>query len=220
MTAIQTLLRERNDLSNFITHFTRNVNGRTARDNLVNILTEGCLRAGSEQGMASGKGFPGQEVVCFTETPCEFLWTMVPDIPGRQMRLAPYGVIFRKGWARERGVNPVWYIDATPGHNWLTEDIARMVKAMPKGKNASGILKLTPFFEYMGDWTASGRTWKEFWWEREWRKVDDLHFALNDLVGVLAPAGEHMQIREAIAHLGGANEVRFYEPNQSLGEQR
>lgn len=222
MTTIETLLRERKDLSNFITHFTRVVNGRTARDNLLSILTEGCLRAGSEQGMASGQGFPGQRVVCFTEAPMEVAWTMVQNTRGRRIQLQPYGVVFNKRWARSQGANPVWYIDATPsGHDWLTNHVNAMINGALAGeKTATGILRLAPFFEPMGDWRALGGTQREFSWEREWRKVGDLPFTLNDLVGVLAPAGEHTQIRAAIAHLGGANEVRFYEPNQSLGEQR
>ena len=37
----------------------------------------------------------------------------------KQVNLEPFGVVFTKIWARERGVNPVWYIDATPApvHN-------------------------------------------------------------------------------------------------------
>ena len=171
--------------------------------------------------MASDQGFPGQRVVCFTEAPMEVAWTMVQNTRGRRIQLQPYGVVFNKRWARSQGANPVWYIDATPsGHDWLSNHVNAMIEGALAGeKTATGILRLAPFFEPIGDWRALGGTQREFSWEREWRKVGDLPFTLNDLVGVLAPAGEHMQIRAAIAQLGGANEVRFYEPNQSLGEQ-
>lgn len=171
--------------------------------------------------MARGRGLPDQRVVCFTEAPMEVAWTMVQNIRGRKIQLEPYGVVFSKNWARSRGANPVWYIDATPsGHNWLTNYVAAMICDTPIGENVSGIQRLTPFFEPMGDWRAIGGTRREFSWEREWRKVGDLPFTLSDLAGVLAPAGEHEQIRAAIAQVPGSDNLKFYEPNQSLGEQR
>ena len=222
MTTIETLLRERRDLSNYITHFTRDTNGRTVHDNLVNILSECCLKAGNEQGMAKGRNLPNQRVVCFTEAPMEVVWTLVQNnIWGRQVQLQPYGVVFSKIWARSQGVNPVWYIDTTPsGHDWLTNDITAMVNATVPTEFVRGILRLTPFFEPMGDWRAYGGTQKDFSWEREWRKVGDLYFTLTDVAGVLAPEGEHERIRAAIAKLPGAGTVKFYEPNQSFGEDR
>lgn len=205
----------RNDLSSFIAHFTRDggVQGN-ARDNLVNILTTGCLLAGSEQGMAKNKQFPGQAVVCFTEVPPEAYWTMVQATPGRQVQLKPYGVVFPKQWARGKGANPVWYIDTTPDRHWLTNDIKEMINSATVGEEASGILRLTPFFERMGDWRAAGGTVQEFSWEREWRKVGDFYFALGNLAGVLAPANEHTQIKAAIAGMHGADRVRCYDPTQ------
>ena len=213
--------KDRNDLSSFIAHFTRDggVHGN-ARDNLVNILTTGCLMARSEQGMAKNRHFPGQAVVCFTEVPPEGYWTMVQPTWGRQVQLRPYGVAFRKQWAREKDANPVWYVDATPGRNWLTNDIKEMINSATVGEEASGILRLTPFFEPMGDWRATGGTVREFSWEREWRKVGNLNFALVDLVGVLAPTNEHPHIKAAIAGMQGADSVSFYDPTQGLTEQR
>jgi hypothetical protein len=33
-----------------------------------------------------------------------------------------------KTWGRRQGINPVWYLDITPGHDWLTQPINRMVE--------------------------------------------------------------------------------------------
>lgn len=213
--------QSRNDLSSFIAHFTRDgsVQGN-ARDNLINILITGCLEARSEQGMAKRRGFPGQAVVCFTEVPPEIYWTMVQSTHGRQVQLKPYGVVFKKQWVREKGANPVWYIDATPGHDWLTNDINDMINGVTVGEEAGGILRLTPFFEPMGDWRATSGTVREFSWEREWRKVGDLHFALVNLVSVLAPSDEHHHIKAAIAEKCGADNISFHDPTQRIQEQR
>ena len=81
---------------------------------------------------------------------------MARDIQGRQASLSPYGVVFTKIWARQHGVNPVWYVDATPGHDWLVNHIDRLVeRAINEGRYNDEIFRLTPFFEVMGTWTNS-----------------------------------------------------------------
>ena len=221
MLTIETLLQKRTDLSTLITHFTRDTENGTACQNLLSILTEGCLRADKEQGLAANRGFPEQQVVCFTEAPMEVAWTMVQDIQGRRKNLGPYGVVFTKAWARNQGANPVWYIDATPnGRDWLTNDVNRMVSDAAVEETATRILRLTPFFEPMGDWRAKGGVRRDFSWEREWRRVGDLTFSLRDLATVLAPKHEWPLIRKAVAGLDGADTLRFFVPNQSLTERR
>jgi len=66
----------------------------------------------------------------------------------------------------------------------------------PEELAGAPILRLTPFVEQMG--TPTGIR-KEFWWEREWRHVGDLHFAPADLVVVFAPQAEHDWLRERLA---------------------
>lgn len=192
---IETLLHRRPDLSTFLVHFTRDKNGKTAHQNLVSILTDSRLKAGAKLGKAKDEDVEGQEVVCFTETPLEHSWALVEDIQGRQANLEPYGVVFTKIWAREREVNPVWYIDATVGHDWLTKDVDALIEHAMENDKGTEIFRLTPFFEIMGTWRDNQ---KEFWWEREWRKVGDLSFSWHDLVAVLAPEDEHKQLRTAL----------------------
>lgn len=204
---IEDMLHRRTDLSTFLIHFTKSTRGNnggtiSACDNLISILDPveaiGCLKAKSEQGMAKEQGFPGQKVVCFTETPLEQAWTILERVEERrEVMLEPYGVVFSKIWARQKGVNPVWYIDQTPGHDWLTNtvdemvkhDVSEIMKHDVNWQEYDGILKLTPFFESMGTWRRPSR--KEFWWEREWRKVDNLQFSWAALVAVLAPEDDH-----------------------------
>jgi hypothetical protein len=171
-----------------------------------------------------------QRVVCFSETPLEHIYSLVADIDGRRVHLEPYGVAVTKLAARRLGVNPIWYVDMTPGQNdqWAT---AHAVDAIRDAAIATGdfhntpAAKLLPFFEQMGTWPDSQ---KEFWWEREWRHVGDV---LLPLVGCIflcpeneiddfvpAIAGEHVRARnvrrrafidprwgleQIIAHLAG-----------------
>lgn len=150
-----------------------------------------------------------QKTVCFTETPLEHAWTMCADIQGRSIRFNGYGLAFTKAFARRQGVNPVWYLDITPGHDWLTKPIEQLIDgavrtATPDGAAApypatlasAPALRLAPFIDQMG--TPSG-TRKEFWWEREWRHVGDLRFTAKDLVVVFAPEHDHGALRDSLA---------------------
>lgn len=212
---IEALLHRRSDLSTFLVHLTRDTK-RPARNNLLGILSDHTIRARTALGMAQAydselKETPAsQRVVCFTETPLEHTWMMVRDIEHRQQAFKPYGVVFNKSTCRRSGCNPVWYLDITWGHDWLTTPINDLVdQAVEQSKTKMGrvkagrlaeqrIFKITPFLEQMGN--PSG-TRKEFWWEREWRKVGDFAFRPRKVVAVLAPEQEHDGMRQEIANL-------------------
>jgi len=216
MATIEDLLHRRNDLSTFVVHFTRDTPPSSAYENLLSILTGWCLRASNTYGMAKNLAdrFPEvaatQRTVCFTETPLEHAWMMCSDIDNREVQFNGYGVAFTKTFARRRGANPVWYLDITPGRDWLTNPINQMVREAEEAASPGGstpdtaglseapILRLTPFIEQMGRPGAAGRR-KEFWWEREWRHVGELHFTPNDIVVVFAPETAHAALQNALA---------------------
>lgn len=220
MATIEELLHRRTDLSTFLVHFTRDSDDESASasDNLLNILMTRRIEARSALGMAKDLAdrfeevADTQRVVCFTETPLEHAWMMCSQIQGRSIRFDGYGIAFTKAWARRRGVNPVWYLDITPGHDWLTGPITELVAEAvkqatpPRSKDPEGyllaerpILRLTPFVEQMGP-TRERR--KEFWWEREWRRVGDLVFATDDIVVVFAPEDEHEDLKNRLRSEG------------------
>jgi len=218
MTTIEELLHRRNDLSTFVVHFTRDSPSSTAYDNLLSILRVRSLEARSIYGMAKDlvSRFPDlaatQRAVCFTETPLEHAWMMCSDIEHRSMQFNGYGIAFTKTFARRNGTNPVWYLDITPGHDWLTVPITKLVQEAeaaairavglagdPSSLATAPILRLTPFIEQMGP-TSTGR--KEFWWEREWRHIGDLNFRPKDIVVVFAPENTHDALSTALSSEG------------------
>ena len=165
-------------------------------------------------------------VVCFSETPLEHVWMMCEEIEGRSNGFSPYGVAFTKAWARTRGINPVWYLDITPGHDWLTGPITEMVylaetghamawsaetqKYGPVVAAESPIARITPFIEQMG---KPGDRLKEWWWEREWRKVGNLSFSPIEVVGVLAPEQDHENLKSAVHR---SDLLKFIDPRWGL----
>jgi hypothetical protein len=203
------LLHRRSDLSTYLVHLTKSYEGKSPLDNLVSIMDSKCLQARTAYGM--GAGFEDeadfletQKVVCFSETPLEHVWMMCEEIVGRDLSLGPCGLAVSKVWGRRHGVNPVWYIDITTGHDWLTVPIDRLAdKALADGKRGgtpfknSDIALVLPFLEQMGK-PLSIR--KEFWWEREWRHVGPLFLPWPSVVALFAPEEDHETLRQRLQH--------------------
>lgn len=179
-------------------HLTRDHDGHSASENLRSILQAGSITARSAMGWArdiaselGGAAEESQRVVSFSETPLEHIYSLFADIPNRRIGLQPYGVSFTKMVARRKGVNPVWYVDMTPGRDWV---IAKALNTLREEAANSDTFadhpaaKILPFIEGMGTWPGSQ---KEFWWEREWRHVGNFNFDINEVALVLCPEAEH-----------------------------
>lgn len=162
----------------------------------------------------SGIDTSSQKCVSFTETPLEHVSLLVGDIKGRQCSFESYGVAITKKQGRMAGVNPVWYVDITPGHNWLTKYIDQLIDDAIKihAFNDSTIAKLSPFFEQMG--TQGGNYKKEFWWEREWRVNGDFFFPFTYIV--LCPEGEISEFKAITDNSSRSQHVSFVDPKWSL----
>ncbi len=184
---VRDVLNRRTDLSTFVVHLTRAREAVTAKDALLSIIDDRRLRAGQPMGWALGH--PGirlseqlkltQRVVCFSETPLEHACALFAPIANRQVKLAGYGVAFTKMTARGMGVNPVWYVEFTPGGvRPLANALNNLVEEIVRGEDVeqSSLWKVTPFIEGMGSW-GEPRRYRESWWEREWRHLGDLDIA-------------------------------------------
>jgi len=232
------LLHRRGDLSTFLVHLTR------SRDDLLAILTSRTLEARTPYGMLKTRALQNQTLaasqrcVCLTETPLEHTWMMCKEIENRAHQFSLYGLAFSKVWARREGANPVWYVDITPGHDWLMvplndlADVAQLGGALTISKDAMGkpvqptqtstvaleasqIAQIAPFIEQMG--TGDGYR-KEFWWEREWRKVGDLRFFWKNVVTAFVPEDDHMSFAAELTgqHQGLEELPPLLDPNWGL----
>jgi hypothetical protein len=205
---IRTVISRRSDLSTFIVHLTRDDNSELAKDRLKSIVQSRTIQARTAFGSAvkrlgdHNRALDSQKCVCFTETPLEYLHLLVGKIDGRQYDFRPYGVAITKKLARKAGVNPVWYVDITPGHGWLTNSIDDLISHCNGNFQTSEVSKIAPFIEQMG--TGKGGTYqpykKEFWWEREWRHVG--HFNLPAHVLLICPENDFTEF-ESLANQNG-----------------
>jgi len=224
---IEDVLASRTDLSTFLVHLTKASGATSAKDILIKIIREEKLLAGSPFGIAAKslgqEESQTQRVVCFTETPMAHLSLLTKEIEGRAIKFAPYGIAITRKQGRKQAVNPVWYIDITPGHPWLTNPLNELVsKAIASGDfNTSEISKIAPFIEQMGAGPGDPgagipRYRKEFWWEREWRHVGD--FYLPNTYIVLCPVADIPGLKAVIAEFDEESRpnVSFVDPTWSL----
>lgn len=217
---VETLLARRTDLSTFLVHLTRTKDSESGKERLIQILRDDKIKAKSAFGHAvallnaSSLDTSSQKCVCFTETPLEHVGSLLGAIDGRTCEFEPYGIAITKRQGRKGGVNPVWYVDITPGHEWLTNPLNELVQAAVDdegGFSSSSISKLTPFIEQMGRGVGYR---KEFWWEREWRHVGD--FTLPKRVIVLCPDDEQDEFRELLKEDDVGVKAKLVDPRWGL----
>jgi hypothetical protein len=222
---IEELLARRGDLSTFLVHLTRGSDGVSAKDRLKGILQDFTLKAGAPMGQAvkrlerAHQNTDSQKVVCFTETPLEHVSLLLGEIEGRRCQFEPYGLAITKKQGRARSVNPVWYVDITPGHDWLTQPLDELVNqaVLNPPFDEHPIAKLAPFFEQMGSGGRAdgGGYRKEFWWEREWRHVGDRRLPRRFLL--FCPEDEIEEFETEVGNIDQTGvRVRILDPKWSL----
>jgi hypothetical protein len=135
-------------------------------------------------------------VACFTEVPLNQIHLLVGEIPGRQIALEPYGLVFTKDFIAESGGQPAIYINSYNENLWLRESVDELFEASHRnGRFVGKIWRLLPFLNAMHEKY-------DFSWEREWRVVQDFKFKLSDLVCVILPHEGEENLKEKFARSG------------------
>jgi hypothetical protein len=217
---INDVLARRGDLATFIVHFTRKTDeGTSARENLRSILEDRTIEARNPFGPAAESvknalDRKSQRCVSFSETPLEHVYCLVSRIAKRQIHLSKYGLAFTRMTARKKGANPVWYVDITPGHEWLMNPINDLITGTVQKRKrfrTSRLSQITPFIEQMG----SGPSYrKEFWWEREWRHRGHFSFSLKEVIFGFAPEKRIAEFERYSHKLG--RRIPFVDPDWNL----
>jgi len=199
----------REDVSQFIIHLTRDNRdtfgdtGSPAEENFLSILNSRKIRAIKPHCLFNERleelPRPQREklkVACFTEVPLNQLHLLVNKIPGRRIKLEPYGFVFKKEFITEAGGQPAIYINSYNGNLWLREAIDDLFEVSCKNRKFIGkTWRLLPFINAMHEKY-------DFSWEREWRITGDLKFKLNDLVCVVLPNEDNEDLKEKLARAG------------------
>ena len=190
--------RDREDISRFLVHLTRNYEGSSSKSNLINILQYKTLSARNAHCLVMHKirrmGFSEVlkkkfNTVCFTETPLTQIKQLVSEIKGRKIQLKPYGLIFWKDDLFERGSSPAVYINAkgTSIDKFLLNEfdsIFKNVKTLKKLKSleAEHYKNIVHYYSLIN----VVKDEHDFMWEREWRHHGDFNFRYSDIVAIIA----------------------------------
>jgi hypothetical protein len=176
-------LSGREDVSRFMVHLTRDdrdeySDGGTAKSNLLAILRERRLRAIAAHCTHNKRieKLPKRlaryfDTVCFTETPLNQLHLLVREIPGRKVKLSPYGICFRKDFIGQQKGQPALYINEYESNTWLRDCLDELYDMSVSAERLKKPLwRILPFVNSMHERY-------DFSWEREWRVRGDLCFS-------------------------------------------
>ncbi|MCD6401292.1 MAG: hypothetical protein J7L73_05115 [Anaerolineales bacterium] len=198
------MIDKRSDLSRYLVHLTRDYNSKSACDNLINILKTKriearnyhCLFSPKIRTMTiSGKLKSSFKTVCFTETPLNQIKNLVSDIPKRNIKLQPYGIVFWRDQLLDKGANPAIYLNAkgTGLRDHLIKqfdtqfkDIKTLRKLKRKDDYYYEIIQYFSLINVINDKY-------DFSWEREWRFHGDLKFNYRNMVAIVCEDPEEFE---------------------------
>jgi hypothetical protein len=193
------------DMSNYVVHFTKNFNKRSAYNNMLSILHGRQITAISPFGIAY-KQAPApemQKAVCFSEVPLHRLGRIAD-------KRSKYGIVFKKDFVIHRHGNPILYAYKD---GQLHKSIRTMMKENKNDPDAK-VWDMTPFVDAPG---AYGKSTYFFEWEREWRKIGNFTFGVDDVACLIIPEELHsaavgfFQTAKA-ENIGPAYECPFIDP--------
>lgn len=183
-------VEERNDLSRFVIHLTRDDRddfddgasaaenfGAIVEDRRILALRPHCLHA----DRIPKKHRRRLSVCCFTEVPLSELHLLTRHIQGRRIELSEYGLVFSREFVVSKEAQPALYINSYGGNFWLREAADKICDIAKDNDFRKGKLwRLLPYLNAMHERY-------DFTWEREWRMRGDLEFTPGDIVCVILP---------------------------------
>ncbi|MGA2468591.1 MAG: hypothetical protein ABSH06_30150 [Thermodesulfobacteriota bacterium] len=190
--------RNRDDLSRFLVHLTRDYDGERASSNLISILRDKAINARNAHCLVMHKigqmGFSKLlktqfNTVCFTEAPLTQIRQLVLEIEGRKIQLKPYGLVFWKDDLFEKGASPAIYINAkgTSISNFLLYEFDSIFKDVERWHTLKKV-KRNHYKNIVHYYSLINvvKDKHDFLWEREWRHHGDFTFRYVDIVAIIA----------------------------------
>ncbi|MFG1270943.1 hypothetical protein [Xanthobacter flavus] len=196
----------RKDISRFIVHLTRDdtndfSNGANARRNLIKIIAKKTVYAYKPHCLFNKKLMTVDKtiaekfkVACFTETPLDQIHLLTREIPGRNVVLSPYGIVFNRSFMVKSGAQPAIYINCYNNISHYRNSAFKLFDIFVQNQK-SGLddqdLTILPLINKIDEKY-------DFSWEREWRVVGSLKFKASDIVAVILPEKGENDIKSAL----------------------
>lgn len=228
------LHHNREDLSRFLVHLTRDDGDKRAKANLISILSDRTIFACNAHCLVSAKltnmSFfrnlrASFNTVCFTETPLTQIKQIARRIRGRKTQLKPYGLVFSKDKLFDEGASPAIYINAkgTPISDFLLDEFHRIFTDIRtlndlKEAEAENHKNIVHYFSLINVVKEE----HDFMWEREWRHHGDFTFEYVDVIAIIARNPEDFEkaCEESLEHdqLEDVFKIPIIDPNWTYEE--
>jgi hypothetical protein len=197
----------REDVSKFLVHLTREYDAEAAEDNLVSILRSRKINARNahclfkhEISRLHFSSVLAREfnTVCFTEAPLTQIQRLVGKIPGRQIALRPFGLVFRKDTLLVSGANPAIYLNAK-GTKLREYLLARFREDFDNIRSLSRLKQeQQEYYRSIVQYYSLVnivRDNHDFMWEREWRHKGSFPFRYIDVIAIIARDPEEFEAK-------------------------
>jgi len=196
--------RMRDDMSQFLVHLTRDYGDRSALENLVSILRQRKIEARNPHCLFAPKLKHTKfspllrsrfNTVCLTETPLHQISKLLQDVSGRQIKLQPYGMVFKRTDLQQKSASPAIYINSygTSLRDYLLaefdktfSDTTRYRDLKEDNQYPNEIIRYYALVNVMC-------SRYDFSWEREWRMCGDLRFRYEDIVAIIADESDEFE---------------------------
>ena len=190
-------MKDRIDFSRFLVHLTKDSNEKSAKDTLLDIYEDRTIEARNHHclfgPLLKTGGFAKDikekfNTVCFTETPLNEINKLTKPIPGRSVKLAPYGLVFWRDLMLDEGASQAIYIN-TKGTEIKNYLITQFHEKFSNSKNYILFKKSEHWHEEAINYFSLINIISDnydFSWEREWRLCKDFHFKQRQVVAIIA----------------------------------
>jgi hypothetical protein len=214
MPQLPSAMQDRDDISRFIIHLTRDDRGTfgdggsPARENFVKILDAKEIYA-IRPHCLHGRKLPDEFehlfcVSCFTECPLSQIEKMVRPMR-RQIQLEAYGLVFEREFVMENGGHPATYFNGYIDNDPVREAYDLLFNDAMKNRFIGRRWKMLPFVNTM-------QNGYDFAWEREWRIRGSLPFELTDVKFAIVPEDVDLEIKKKL----GALAIPMYTPGWNM----
>lgn len=160
------IYKDRFDMSDYLIHFTRNNNGKSAFENLKEIIQSGHIKAGWAKRNAKRTIFGKFPAVCFTEMP---IYSLLKYAENREefTKIDFYGIAISKKFMFDKGARNVIYGTTNESEHEEKRGDEWFSKYLPEEEQYRYMLT---GIKVPNDWTH----------EREWRWINFLKHSNGD----------------------------------------
>ena len=191
---------ERDDISPYVFHLTKDSSDRSAYQCLLSILHDRRIEARNAHCLHMHKltqlhvseyDKDWFKTVCLSEVPMQYLQELIDAHRRTQVRLEPYGLVFDKPTIIACPGQPAIYVNKWRGYEPVGAAVDALFSSFCQRGNDEGAWRLLPFINTMAERY-------DYTWEREWRVPGMINLDVSRPIAVIIPSEKHPRFRDRL----------------------